>query len=199
MRDKIKEPLKLEGRFVILDEIAPKYFPYVIEWRNDPELNKFLNQPFKLTMELEQKWYEQKYLPDDTQGFMIVLDKETMTPIGTQGWANMDIDNKKCTGERLILGDRRYEGAPCFLESFFTIGDYLYNYVEVMYGHVVKENKHTQNLNFMLGYDINRGEIMYPENLFVNGMNQLEIYRTKEMYLNAKEKIFKRFEKRLLV
>lgn len=196
-RDRKKNPLILEGNTVILEEIQPKYFPYVIEWRNNPELNRFLNQPFVLTMELEQKWYDEKYLPDPTQGFLIVVDKKSGTPIGTQGWANMDLATKQCTGERLILGDRAFKGAPSFLESFFTIGDWLYQFVDVMYSHVVKQNKHTLNLDFMVGYDFNDDEIQYPENLFVNGMEQVEIYRTKEMYQTAKKRIFERFKKSL--
>lgn len=44
----------LEGKYVRLEEISPKYFEKVIEWRNNPELNKFLNQPFKLTLKLEK-------------------------------------------------------------------------------------------------------------------------------------------------
>ena len=196
-RDRKKNPLILEGNTVLLEEIQPKHFPYVIEWRNNPELNRFLNQPFVLTMELEQKWYDEKYLPDPTQGFMIVIDKKSGTPIGTQGWANMNLAAKKCTGERLILGDRNFKGAPSFLESFFTIGDYLYQFVDVMYGHVVKQNKHTLNLDFMVGYNFNDGDVQYPENLFVNGMEQIEIYRTKEMYQTAKTRIFERFKKSL--
>ena len=44
-----KRNIELTGRFVILKEIQPEFFKYIIEWRNNPELNKFLNQPFKLT------------------------------------------------------------------------------------------------------------------------------------------------------
>ena len=60
----------LEGKFVRLEEISPKYFSKVIEWRNNPENNKFLNQPFKLTMELQKKWYEEKYLNEGFYGYI---------------------------------------------------------------------------------------------------------------------------------
>ena len=33
--------LRLEGKYVYLEEVQPKYFPYIIEWRNNPENNKF--------------------------------------------------------------------------------------------------------------------------------------------------------------
>ena len=82
MIDKNNFPLRLEGKTVIVEEIQPKYFPYVIEWRNNPELNKFLNQPYKLTPEIEKKWYEEKYLQDTTQALLIMLDKSRPDAIG---------------------------------------------------------------------------------------------------------------------
>lgn len=35
MRDKLKNPLRLEGETVVLEEISPKYFPYVINANRD--------------------------------------------------------------------------------------------------------------------------------------------------------------------
>ena len=84
----------LEGKYVRLEEISPKYFEKVIEWRNNPELNKFLNQPFKLTMELEKQWYEEKYLNDMTQGLLIMVDKKNNLPFGTIGWTDYDSAKK---------------------------------------------------------------------------------------------------------
>ena len=66
--------VRIEGKFVILDELQPKYFKYIIKWRNDPELTRYLNQPFKLTMELQTKWYEEKYLNDKSQGLFVMID-----------------------------------------------------------------------------------------------------------------------------
>lgn len=97
-------PLRLEGKHVILDEISPKYFHYVIEWRNNPTLNRYLNQPFKLTMELEKKWYEEVYLKDATQDFFIMVDKKTGTPFATIGNTDIDLKNKVCINGRLLLG-----------------------------------------------------------------------------------------------
>ena len=191
-RDKLKNPLRLEGKSVILEEIAPKYFPYVIEWRNNPELNKFLNQPFKLTMELEQKWYEEKYLPDDTQGFLILIDKATGTPFGTTGWTDMDLSQKRCIAGRLLLGNHDYSDHPAFLEHCFVIADYHYSLIDVEYSHIVIDNSRALKNNKILGFIPNKGEIQYPHELFVNGMEQIEFYRTKEMYLKVRKNIYER-------
>ena len=190
MRDKLNSPLHLEGRSVVLEEIQPKYFPYVIKWRNDPKLNRFLNQSFVLTMELEKKWYEEVYLKDDTQGFLIMIDKETSTPFGTTGWTDMDTNKKQCIAGRLLLGDQKYISHPAFLEHCFVIADYRYSLVDIEYAHIVNNNSKAVHHNKIIGYLPNEGKIQYPEELFVNGMEQTEFYRTKEMYLKVRKKIY---------
>ena len=85
-RNKLNEPLYLESASVIIEEIRPEFFQHVIKWRNDPALNQYLNQPYQLTMEAEQNWYENIYLNDNSQGFVIISDKENITPFATFGW-----------------------------------------------------------------------------------------------------------------
>ena len=180
MRDKRNNPLRLEGEAAIMEEINPKFFSYIVEWRNNPELNRYLNQPFTLTPELERKWYEDVYIGDDTQGFMVIIDKNTGIPIGTRGWTDMDEKKRRCVGGRLLLGDSRFP--TVFLEGHLLLSDYLYQSVDVMYGHIVLENQRSIKFNSMLGYRVNEGEIQYPEKLIVNGQKIMEIYRTKKMY-----------------
>ena len=188
MIDKNNFPMRLEGKSVILEEIQPKFFPYVIEWRNDPELNKFLNQPYKLTLELEQKWYEEIYLNDDTQAFWIAVDKQTEIPFATQGWTKLDRVNKKINGGRLMLGNPEYAKKPAFMESFFVVGDFIYSVADTEYIHVVKDNKKALRINKMMGFIPNTGQIQSPQELFVNGMEQIEFYRTKEIFLKIRKK-----------
>ena len=179
--------LRLEGKFAVLEEISPKYFQQVIDWRNDKNLNKFLNQPFELTLELEKKWYE-NYLRDETQGLMIILDKATNTPIGTTGWTDFDAENRRCICGRLLLGRKDFAGSPAFIERVFLLGDFLYQFVDVEFIHVVKKNRRALHINKILGFVPNTGEIQYPRELFVNGMEQIELYRTKEMFLEIRRK-----------
>lgn len=190
MRDKLKEKIYLEGKSVILDEIQPKYFSYVVEWRNNPKLNKFLNQPFKLTIELEKKWYEEIYLNDPTQSLSVLVDKKNMMPFGTVGHTDHDMERRCCIGGRLLLGDESYANHPAFFEGFFVGGDDLYKDVDTIYIHVVKNNRKALQLNKMMGYVLNTGEIRYPQELFRNGHEQVELYRTKEMYLKVRQRFY---------
>ena len=200
MRNKESDYLILNGISVILDEIKPKYFPYVIQWRNDKELNRYLNQPYVLTMENQTKWYEEKYLKDDTQGFMIMVDKETGIPFATLGWTDMDKEHRECILGRLLLGNPSFNNSPSFLEAFFLLGDYLYKFVDIMYIHVGVENRKALRLNKKFGFVPNDGIIRYPHELHVNGdesRKQIELYRTKEAYQAIRKKLFEDIKEEL--
>ena len=186
----MRELVHYEGKYCILEEIQPKYFSYVVEWRNNPKLNKYLNQPFKLTMELEKKWYEEVYLNDPTQELCILIDKQNMKPFGTTGHTDLDIEKKCCIAGRLLLGDESYAHHPAFFESFFVGSDAIYEKVDILYSHVVKKNRKALQVNKIFGFIPNTGEIQYPQELNRNGMELIELYRTKEMYLKIRDKIF---------
>ena len=193
MRDKKKQALRLEGRGVVLEEIRPEFFVPIIRWRNDPVLNHFLNQPEPLTMEKESAWYEQRYLTDPTQGFLIMVDKETGRPFGTFGWTDLDTARRQCIAGRLLLGDPAYKNSGPFLESFFLHGAYLYQFVDRMYAHIGVENRKAPHLNCLLGFRRHQDSIQYPEELFVQGDHarpQVEYVRTKEAFEQVKETLF---------
>ena len=189
MRDKRNLPLKLEGRSVILREIEPKYFSYIISWRNDKKLNRYLNQPFELTQEAETAWYENKYLSDTSQGYMIMLDKANNEPFGTIGWTDMNFNERTCIQGRILRGNPNYKNSRSFNESFIVMADYLYQYVDVMYAHVVKDNIPSLRLHERLGFKRNTNFFKYPKEQFVLGMEQWEFYRTKEDYGKIRREI----------
>lgn len=185
-------PLKIVGKTVILEEIQPKYFADVIRWRNDKELNQFLNQPFELTMELQEKWFAQ-YVKDDTQGLLIMIDKKTQEPFGTIGWTDLDLEEKVCINGRLLVGNKKYNGSVQFIEGLLLSSDYLYDDVGVnrMYGYAAKENTKIIIFNKKLGFFENKAQCKYPEELCVNGIEQIELIRNKNKYAEIKENLTK--------
>mgnify|MGYP002644151606 FL=1 len=189
MRDKRLTPLCLEGKTVILKEVEPKYFPYIIEWRNNKEFTRFLNQPFTLTMENETHWYQNVYLKDPTQGLLLMTDKNDGTPFGTLGWTDLDLERRRYISGRLLVGNLKYRGSVPMMESFFVMGDYLWQFADVSYAHVVIENRKVISLNKRTGHFVNKGEIQFPKELFVNGMHQVELMRTRDSYHQAKVKM----------
>ena len=168
------------GKKVILDELQPKYFEDIIKWRNDLELNRYLNQPYKLTMEMQIKWYEEKYLNDMTQGLFIMIDKINNVPFGTIGWTDMDEFLRKCIYGRLLMSNIIYSFN--MLEAHHLLSNFLYEKVDDIYLHVVKDNKKAIKWNKMLGFHTSK-KIMFPKELFVNGMEQIEMVRSKDEYI----------------
>lgn len=177
--------LRLEGKYVYLEEVQPKYFPYIMEWRNNPENNKFLNQPFKLTMELQTKWYEEKYLQDLTQGLFVIVDKQGDTPFGTIGWTDLDLKEKTCIGGRLLIGNRDYRGSIEWCEAVYLFNAFVYNKLNIndMYAHVVTDNIASLKWHDKWGFKTNSKNVKFPEELLVSGMQQIEFIRTYDMYL----------------
>ena len=185
-RNKLNEPLYLEGKSVIVEEIRPEFFPYVIKWRNDPELNQYLNQPYKLTMEAEQNWYKNIYLNDPSQGFVIVSYKKDMTPFATLGWTDYDPEKRQCISGRVLLSISTY--ASLLIEADLLLRDYLYKSVNMMYSHIAFDNKRALRWNFMLGFEINNNKWEYPSEKIVNNIKQCEIYRSLSMYQEIRKK-----------
>lgn len=188
--------IRIEGKFVILDELQPKYFEYIIKWRNDPELTRYLNQPFKLTMELQTKWYEEKYLNDMTQGLLVMVDKATNTPFGTVGWTDWDKESSVCIEGRALVGNPEFRGSKEMTEGYLLLNEFVYGKLGVkdVYIHVVNDNKKVISLNKRWGFHEHAGEAKYPHELFINGMHQTEYVRSNEEYQPVKKKIEKILE-----
>ena len=165
---------------VKLEEVSAIYFPYIIAWRNDPVNNQYLNQPFHLDMEKQRAWYEH-YMADDTQGLLVVVDKENDTPFATMGWTDYDVERHRCITGRLLVGDRRYRGSAHFAEATLLFADYVYDTlgVDVCYAHIVRENAASLRYHEKYGFRRNEGEMQFPEERIVNGMKQVEYLRRR--------------------
>ena len=171
----------LNGSMTKLREVTPAYFPYIISWRNDPANNRYLNQPFHLNMEKQRAWYEH-YMADITQGLLVVVDKENDTPFATMGWTAYDAERHRCITGRLLVGDRRYRGSTHFAEATLLFADYVYDTlgVDICYAHIVRENAASLRYHEKYGFHQNEGEMQFPEERIVNGMEQVEYLRRRE-------------------
>ena len=182
------QQLCLNGQIVKLKEVTESYFHYIIAWRNDPVNNRYLNQPFHLDMEKQRAWYEH-YMADDTQGLLVVVDKENDTPFATIGWTDHDVERHRCITGRLLVGDRRYRGSAHFAEATLLFADYVYDTlgVDVCYAHIVRENAASLRYHEKYGFHPNEGEMQFPEEHIVNGMEQVEYLRRRADWCSVRE------------
>ncbi len=187
--------IHLNGHMVCLNEVTAEYFPYIIAWRNDPVNNQYLNQPFHLDMEKQRAWYEH-YMADDTQGLLVVVDKENDTPFATMGWTDYDAERHRCITGRLLVGDRRYRGSDHFAEATLLFADYVYDTlgVDVCYAHIVRENAASLRYHEKYGFRRNEGEMQFPEERIVNGMEQVEYLRRRADWCSVREAAVNRID-----
>ena len=185
----------LNGSMTKLREVTPAYFPYIISWRNDPANNRYLNQPFHLNMEKQRAWYEH-YMADITQGLLVVVDKENDTPFATMGWTDHDVERHRCITGRLLVGDRRYRGSAHFAEATLLFADYVYDTlgVDICYAHIVRENAASLRYHEKYGFHQNEGEMQFPEERIVNGMEQVEYLRRREDWRGVRETAVNRID-----
>lgn len=179
----------IDGKFIRLEEIQPRHFNDVIKWRNNPELNKFLNQPFKLTLEKQTKWYEEIYLKDDSQGMFIMVDKSNNKAFATIGWTDYIQKENIVIAGRALAGEAEYRASKELTEGYLLLNDYLYETykIKIMYIHVADDNKKVISLNKRWGYKPNKEEIRFPSELFVNGFKQTEYTRSYEEYMALRQ------------
>lgn len=186
----------IEGKLTILKEIEPRYFDFIIKWRNDKALNVYINQPFVLTLEKQMKWYENYYLNDNSQMLYVMIDKEKDIPFGTMGYVSYDEIKNICISARLMAGDIRYQGSPYLMEGLLLFFDYLYYGmgIETVYSHVVCDNVSSLRLQKRLGLVKNEGKIYFPERLHDSNLPMVEIIGNLERYELGKSKILKLLE-----
>ena len=187
--------IHLNGHMVCLNEVTAEYFPYIIAWRNDPVNNQYLNQPFHLDMEKQRAWYEH-YMADITQGLLVVVDKENDTPFATMGWTDHDVERHRCITGRLLVGDHRYRGSAHFAEATLLFADYVYDTlgVDVCYAHIVRENAASLRYHEKYGFRRNEGEMQFPEERIVNGMEQVEYLRRRADWCSVRETAVNRID-----
>ena len=179
--------LLLEGDKVYLEEISNKYFPYIVQWRNDEKLNKFLNQKEILTLESQEKWYKEFYLKDAAQGFMVIVEKGAERPFAAIGWTDMDADKRQCVAGRLVMPDSA--DAELLIRAMLVFYDYLFTLVDTIYIHVAPANKRAMRWNKSFGYKENREKIQYAEHLNTAGIVHIEMMLHKEEYLAVRKQL----------
>ncbi len=182
-RDKRKAPLVLEGKYVILHEICPKFFKYIVKWRNDKRLNKYLNQSFELTEEKERDWYDNVYCEDCKQGFLVMVDRNNSIPFGTIGWTDYDAENRRLVEGRILRALPEYKKTRAYEEAYILMGRFFYKYVDIVYAHVVRENIASIKRHERIGFKVNEEKIVYPHEVKKGELRQYEFIRTKEDFI----------------
>lgn len=177
----------IESQNVVLEELIRKYFKLIIEWRNDEKNRRFINQKDDLTIEKQEKWY-QNYINKDNEVLFVMIDKIKNIPFGTIGITEIDKRKKQCITGRLLVGNINYLGSVYITEACLNLYDYVFYklMLDRCYYHVVVNNKKVISYNKRFGFKENV-DTEYPLFIYVNGMKQIEMILTKENYINSRQ------------
>ena len=181
--------INLKGKFANLRSINESDFARLIEWRNNPEINRYLNQPYKLTLKLQCKWYKENYLKSNDILF-IIIETKNKNRIGTIGINDLDYKKKVGIVGRLLIGKENYRASVELMEANVLFYEYLFYELklEKLYCHVVIENKKVISFDKKFGF-VPTININFPNYCNINGMKLIEMVNTKEQYQKAKKKI----------
>lgn len=114
----------LIGNNVILREIEDDDLKYIVNWRNDVDILKWLFSYLPLSLSKQRRWYE-RYLSDDTSQIFIIEQKQESKSIGTIGLTGIDHKNQKA--EIGILIEKGAQNSGFGLESIKMLLDYAFD------------------------------------------------------------------------
>ncbi|PKG43443.1 GNAT family N-acetyltransferase [Psychroflexus sp. MES1-P1E] len=99
------------GDKVYLREMTLEDMPYILKWRNDPDIKKWMFIQNDITIEEHLKWFKTR---KDRLDY-IICDKSNDKPIGTVNFSN--IQSKKPEAGKM-LGDKSYWGGGYAKDAF---------------------------------------------------------------------------------
>lgn len=104
------------GKNLCFEPMKEKIYPFLINWLNDPDIIKFLDDfECKLTLKKIKEIYPLHNI--DTKNMLFtIIEKKTKQPIGICGLQKID-NNKKNAFLRIIIGDKKYWNGITALES----------------------------------------------------------------------------------
>lgn len=142
------DPALLMGKRIFLREMTERDAPYLVSWRNDPEIKKWLFRQETLTVSDHIHWFK-KNKPDRVD--YIICDKEAKKPIGTVNYIN--ISEKEAEAGKM-LGDKSYWGGGYAKEAFkiwLTIGFEVFGFEKIKVKTMLANNNNI-GLNKKLGF-----------------------------------------------
>ena len=140
------------GEKVFLREMTRDDADYIVKWRNDPAIQKWMFNRDHITKEGHLRWFENR---ENRIDFMI-CEVRSDKPIGTVNFTN--IEKQKAEAGKM-LGDKSYWGGGYAKEAFILLLNIGFNdlgFTEI-YIKTMSQNKPNIGLNLKLGFnEINR-------------------------------------------
>ena len=136
------------GEKVYLRKMTEDDAPYIVEWRNDPDIKKWMFNQEEITIESHLNWFREKA---SNRIDYIICDKKTDKPIGSVSFSN--IEDKKAEAGKMI-GNKEYRGKGYAKEAYILWLNYGFSELgfEEIYGRTMANNIPNIKLNEKIGF-----------------------------------------------
>lgn len=123
---KDKLPEMLTGTRVCLREVEEKDLELLVQWRNDPENNKWFFNARPLTLDGQQKWLESVRNDPWREFFIITSMPENLKPVGTIGLCHIDHEHRCAEFGNLLIGEETDRGKGYTKEAVRLVLDHAF-------------------------------------------------------------------------
>jgi len=154
---------------VFLRALEMDDYVLINQWRNDPEINRYLcGNVFLVSSEREKKSIENKIHDDSKQIYLGVCDSETRQLVGYVSINNLDLRNLKAEWGGTLIGDKNYLGKGVGKEASALMLRFLFDQYPIhkCYGYCLEEHPASEKLFLSFGF---KKEGVLRDDVYKNG------------------------------
>lgn len=135
---------------VTLESLSPETIELIRNWRNDPEINKFMDYKKTISFDEQKLWFE-KIQKENSNYFLI---RKGDQPIGMIHIEKIDLKNHSAH-VGLFIGDSTYQGTGVALSASLSLLEYAFETLNLHLVLAKVKNDNTQAIDYnqFLGFE----------------------------------------------
>lgn len=116
----------LKGEKIILKAISLDSLEQLMNWRNQPEIRKYSREHRQINLEMQNRWYQEKVLNDDSQINFEIREGARDRLVGHCSLGNIDWVHRHAEFG-IYIGDLDYHGGGYASDALRTLIEYGFN------------------------------------------------------------------------
>ena len=142
--------MRIDKYGILLESLTLETSEIVRVWRNNPEINEFMDYRENISAEQQKAWFS-KIQNENSNYFLISKEQHPIGMIHVE-----KIDTVKLFGSvGLFIGDKKYHGTGVALAASLNLLEYVFDSLnlKLVYAKVKNDNLHAIKYNEFLGFE----------------------------------------------
>lgn len=142
--------MTIENFGVTLESLTSETAELIRNWRNDPEINKFMDYKNTISFDEQKRWFE-KIKKENSNYFLV---RKGERPIGMIHIEKIDLENHSAH-VGLFIGDSTYHGTGVALSASLSLLEYAFGLLNLhsVLAKVKNDNAQAIQYNQFLGFE----------------------------------------------